>query len=143
MGWRRKGRDKQHGLTLIELLIAAVILAVGLMGLLNLGIYTYSLTRTSDEVAAAYSLGRAAVERLRGMGYVFARPSDVPQWYSVDMQALASSAGAYYRVDTSLIDGSDAPAAHLNLREIVVVVARVSDGTELYRTHTYLAIGGS
>lgn len=143
MRWRSRNRDKQRGLTLVELLIAAVILAVSLMGLLNLGLYTYSLTRSNDEVATAYSLGRAAVERLRGMGYVFARPSDVPQWYSVDMQALGSSAGAYYRVDTSLINGEDAPAAHLNLREIVVVVTRVSDGTELYRTHTYLAIGGS
>jgi hypothetical protein len=77
------------------------------------------------------------------MGYTFAKASLVPQWYRIDMQALNTSTGAYYRVDTSLVDGTDAPAAHLNLREIVVVVTRVSDGRELYRTHTYLAIGGS
>jgi len=141
--------------------MAALILGVGLMSLMGVWIYSFHLTRTTDEVAVAYNLAREAVERLRAMGYYYADPAKLPRWFTVDGAPLAGHQGyaagpsaragakdpaivplgGYFLVDVTITNGSDA-AAPYNLRQIDVVVIRGPDGQELFRTQTYLTQGG-
>ena len=141
----RLRRGRRRGVTLIELLVASVIVATSLMGLVSAWMFSFQVTRRSDETEVAYNLARSAVEQLRAYGFYYADPSIIPAWYDVNQQQTASSTGAYYHLVVAVRNGSDAPpgAGHLILRQVDATVTRVSDGTAIYHTSTYLALGGA
>ncbi len=133
---------RQRGLTLIEALVAALIVGVSLTALMSAWLYSFHMTRRTDELTVAYNLGRMSVERMRAMGYFYADPRGMPEWWDVNMQPSGVT-GAYYRVVTTITTGRDAALPQYNLKQIEVVVQRVSDRAELFRTQTYLTWGGA
>lgn len=159
--FRPRSPRRQRGITFIEILMAALILAVCLMTLMNVWLYSFATTRSTDEIGFAYNLARRAIERLRAQGYYYADPTTIPQYYSIQGTALqehqdspgfapsgapgsvaTAPSAAHYRMVTTIANGSDAVAPY-NLRQISIVVTRLSDGTELFRTQTYLTQGGN
>ena len=140
----RRVARRRSGITIIEILVAMTILAVGLMSLMSVWLYAFGMTRRSDEVDVAYNLARSAVERTRSMGYYYADPTAIGQWYDASQASLANKNGAYYKLDISLTTGNDAPGGngYLNMKQVDVVVTRASDGAELCRTSSYLTLGG-
>jgi Tfp pilus assembly protein PilV len=135
-------RRGERGLTLIEALIATLIVGVSLMALMSAWLYSFNMTRSTDELTVSYNLGRIGVERMRAMGYFYADPNGMPEWWDANMQPTTQQ-NASYRVVTTITTGRDASRSQYNLKQIEVVVVRVSDGAELFRTQTYLTWGGA
>ncbi len=69
----RPGRTNRSvsrpGLTLIELLVASLILVVSLTGMISVWAYMINGTIITDERAGAYECARLVLERARSMGY--------------------------------------------------------------------------
>src|SRR5437879_6465282 len=58
------------GVTFVEVMFASLILVVGLMAMMNVWLFSMQLTRTTDETAVGYSLGRETLEDARKAGYL-------------------------------------------------------------------------
>ena len=142
---------RRRGISLIEVLVAALIMAVSLAGLLNVFFFAGAATRTADQQGIAYSLGRNCMEVVRAGGSHFWNETVVQAGYT------PQSAGLYYRTYDENGDPANAnpayrvvceivaqagPLEHLWRRQVTVEVVRISSGTVLYNARTYLAIGG-
>lgn len=83
---RSSGTLRQHGFSLIEVLIAAIILAVSLLGLISLQTQSYFTTFESRQNVQAIYAAQDIIERLR---------MNRPAWISANL----ASASATYRVN--------------------------------------------
>jgi len=72
---------RQQGFTLIEVMIALVILAAGLLALMTMQIVSIKANAFSSEMTYASMLGQSRLEDLRNMGYdlvIAAGPDTLP-----------------------------------------------------------------
>jgi len=60
----------ERGLTLIELMVALLLLAVSLSGLIGLWAFGFNTTAHSQDIGVAYSVARHEIERGRMIGYL-------------------------------------------------------------------------
>lgn len=61
---------RHRGLTLIELLVALVLLGVGAAGLVALWPFGFTMTRLSQDLGVGYNVARQEVERAKNIGYL-------------------------------------------------------------------------
>ena len=105
MRWLGKGRFRflrgQRGFTLIEVVLAAAILAVIGVGLLNALDTNAKATRTLDEKVVATNLATAYFEAIKAVPYAETYPKDqsplnniiIPPQYDVDIRTEFSTDG--------------------------------------------------
>jgi Tfp pilus assembly protein PilV len=134
-------------MTLIELLAASLILAVAMMGLSVLFLFSWTSTQRNDEQAVAFTLGRMAVERARALGWMYRADTAGSTYYKSDntttgIVQLAGAAGAAFRVDVAY-DDQNAGAERNIFTRVGVQVVRLSDNAVLYSTRIGLTVGGS
>lgn len=60
----------QRGFTFIELLVAVLLMAVALTGLLLCFSHGLSMARHSEDAGVAYSIARQEIERVRNIGFL-------------------------------------------------------------------------
>jgi type IV pilus assembly protein PilV len=105
---------KQAGFTLIEVMIALVILAVGLLALMTMQIVSIRANAFSSEMTYAAMVGQGELEKIRNMNYdsVLAVASAT---YTVD-PALAK--GVEYKTETRVQD--NIPATDMKTVTLIV-----------------------
>lgn len=134
----------QKGTTLIEVLIAGLILAVGIMGVVNLWAVSFRLTLNTTDIGIAYNLGRQAVERTKQSGFRGAHEGTIVTYYTATGEIAPSRDQSRYVVTITVQsdpveNGSPGPNSVRIVRATVTL--RVT-GDLLYATATYLVRGG-
>ena len=147
-----KRRQSRRGTTLVELLVAGLLLAVGMMGLVNTWLFSFRVTENTDNSAIAYSLGRYAIERVKMNGFLNASEGTSEAYYNGNQVSVAQNAATVrFRVTTSVISDAvksgtigvaGAVPADNALRTVTITVRLQPAGTTLYQTNTYMARAG-
>lgn len=130
MRWLGKGKLRflrgQRGLTLIEVLVAAAILAVIGVVLLNALNTNAKATRTLDEQVTATNLATAYIEAIKAMDYAETYPSaeemesiTIPPQYIMNVNIQFSSDGTTW-VDEYL----DGEGKERTIQKLAVTVSR-------------------
>ncbi len=147
-----KSRQSQQGTTLPEVLIAGLLLAIGMMALVNVWAFSFGVTTSTDKSAIAYNLGRFAMERVKMSGFNSSSiegSSDV--YYDASENQLTSSTGAAYKVNTTVVSSavssgtagvSGAVPDPYAYRTVDVTVTDLSNSTMLYESKNYLVRAG-
>jgi type IV pilus assembly protein PilV len=78
-----KGFDNNSGFTLMEVLVAMVILSVGLLGTAALITGIISSNKLSNRISTATVLAQDKMEEIRGVGYVDAEDEDRTEDYNI------------------------------------------------------------
>src|ERR1044072_6958736 len=77
-------RHHQRGFTLIEVLVAIVVLSIGMLGASRLTVSTVSVHTTNEHLAQASSLLQDSMERIKKSGYANTNPGTVTDDYGSD-----------------------------------------------------------
>ena len=143
-------RRARRGVTLIEVLIASLMVSVNLAGVISFWSFAFSLSAQADRLGVASSLGRHALEAVRQTGFTSTPEGTSTLYYDNQggNQTTTQTAGQDYSVTTSVV--SDATIAGSNpvqpaltaLRTITVTVKLISSGQTLYQISTYMARAG-
>lgn len=149
---RQNRRTGRRGMSLVEVLVAALILGVSLAAMVGLWYFSANMTASAEDTAVAYNLARKAIEGAKETGF-FNTPeastsTPVTHYYdaSESLQDGTPSA-ARYRVTTSVVSssyasGSTTVPANNATRTVIVTVFLSSNGSALYSTGTYLVRSG-
>jgi type IV pilus assembly protein PilV len=110
MSFFRRQSKSTKGFTLIEVMIALVILATGLLALMTMQIVSIRTNAFSSEMTYASMLAQSRLEQIRNMSY------DSVQTISPDeiVHASAATKGTEYEVQTNVVEthvDADTPAA--------------------------------
>lgn len=117
---RYNKKDKENGFTLIEVLIAIVILSVGLLGMAALTVGIINGNKFSNDLTTATTLAQDKMEDIRRLGY-----SRTPATTTTDTEDYSAITGyaAYKRVTVTTVDS---PA--VGMKAITVTTYWDSDG---------------
>jgi len=75
--WRH-GRSRRHGMTLVEVMVAMLVLATGLLAFLGAFVQSRRVTESSVLHAAASSLVYGLLEQMKGLDYTSVPSGDPP-----------------------------------------------------------------
>jgi prepilin-type N-terminal cleavage/methylation domain-containing protein len=151
----------RRGASLPELLVALLILAVGLMGMMSAYGMIFTSIDGSGKLNSAHHIARRGVERVKVAGFwnapIGALQSgvgvyDYPAGYYSDTgELLPDSTGAFYRLDIQVTDAPVMPVtggtneyalSSRTRRNVSSTVVRISDGEVLATMGTLLVRGG-
>jgi len=149
---KHRTRKRVLGITLVELLIAALLLAIGLMGLINAWVFSFNITTASDDLGVAYNLGRYAMEQVKMNGFYAQPEGTVTTYYDgTENQVAQTSASNRYTVTVSVVSDAvksgtagqaGAVQADNALRTVNITVKLSATNTVLFQTNTYLVRAG-
>jgi type IV pilus assembly protein PilV len=105
---------KQSGFTLIEVMIALIILAVGLLALMTMQIVSIKANAFSSEMTYAAMLGQSKLEAVRNMNYDDVVAAD-PAAYSIDPTLTK---GVKYTIERQV--QNDTPATDMKTVTLIV-----------------------
>lgn len=116
----RPNKNNDNGFTLIEVLIAIVILSVGLLGMASLTVGIINGNKFSNDMTTATTLAQDKMEDVRRQGY-----SGTPATTTTDTEDYSAITGyaAYKRVTVTTVDS---PA--VGMKAITVTTYWDSDG---------------
>ena len=127
---------KQSGFTLIEVMIALVILAVGLLALMTMQIVSIKANAFSSEMTYAAMLGQRELENVRNMNYdnvtALARttfdvdPTTKGVAYSIERQVQNDIPATDMKMVTLIIDWMGRPAGSDTAQPTVLFTTRFS-----------------
>lgn len=132
---------RRRGMTMIEILVAALILMVSCAGVVSMWYVAYAFTHQADETGLAYTVGRRTLESLKQTGYSangFQLSADGATTRYYDAQGndtTASPSGHVLAVQTRLTTNN-------GLQTALVTVIGVSEGLVFYQSLTYLVRNG-
>lgn len=134
---------RRRGLTLIELLVAVLIMGVALAGLMGLWTFGFNTTARSADVALGYNIARREVERQHTVGYVLQPVSGTFTHHYDGEGAPAAEADARFVATTTVETLPDPGGTIKALRWIDVEVRAMNRGNEVvFSTRTYFVRGG-
>ncbi len=152
MKMRGRHRQLRGGITLVDLLVAALIMSIGIMALVNTWLFSFRVTTNTDDAAVAYSIGRYAMERVKMSGFVSAAEGSSTQYFSGTQASVSSnSSNRRFDVATSIVSDqvssgtagqAGAVPAEGALRTVTVTVRIYPSDRLLYQTNTYLVRAG-
>ncbi|HSV72675.1 MAG TPA: prepilin-type N-terminal cleavage/methylation domain-containing protein [Chthonomonadales bacterium] len=140
----RRGRRARAGFTLVEVLVAGLILSIGILAISRLWIVSHELTIGTDDTGIAYNLGRMAMEHTKLAGFHSAPEGSATAHFDAN-QNPTTQAQARFAVTTTIatsppVSGSGPdPSA---IRTVTVSVRRIATNQVLYRTDTFLVRAG-
>ncbi len=137
-------RRKLHqGGTYVEVLVAGALFSIGLMALMNIWLYSFRQTISTDELSVAYNLGRQAMERAKMSGFYNLVEGSTTNYYDGNQNLIQQGASnAVYYVTTTVTSN---PTGHpLNaLLTVTINVGTVSSpSSTLYTSSEYMVRGG-
>lgn len=144
-------QKRRRGFTIINALVASLIVATCLGGMVSMFYFSINMTRQSDEVSVAYSLARQAMEQVKETGFANTAESVSPSYTYFDNNGnlqSQKSASTHFQlgitvVSSSTVNGSNpvqpSPAA---LRTVTITVTNVSNNQQICQMNTYLARAG-
>jgi prepilin-type N-terminal cleavage/methylation domain-containing protein len=153
MNARSKVGRRRRGVTLIEILVASLIVSVCVASLTSLWSFSYTLTTRTYDQDAAYALARNTLEAIKQTGFTYTAeaPTNAPvvHYYKADMTPTDNNtAAARYKVSASvvsdlIVSGSNpVQPANNALRTVTVTVALYPGGQTIYQSGTYLVRAG-
>jgi prepilin-type N-terminal cleavage/methylation domain-containing protein len=144
---RRRGRrERSGGFTLIEVLVASVIVGTCIAAVVTMWAVAFKLSSSADRTSVAYSIGRRALEEVKETGFQDSTEGTSTLYYDpqgANRSATRTSVHCYAvvtSVATDVMNGS-APAAAA-LRTITVTVRFLNPDSTVYQCSTYLARAG-
>ena len=146
-----KRRRTRRAITFVELLVSALLMSIGVMGLVGTWAFSYRVTENTDNVGMAYNVGRMVLEQVKLQG--FAAPEGSQSYYFTGNAAGCKSYDAVCRyVVTSLITSdavtsgtpgqAGAVPAQNALRTVQLTVRRKDNNATLWTTQTRLVRAG-
>jgi prepilin-type N-terminal cleavage/methylation domain-containing protein len=133
---RNDAKCRRSGFTIIEVLVATMILSVLIAGSVSAWVFMLNLTVKVDNSGVAYSLGRQSIERIKQTG--FFNTTEV------------AGGNHVYKVVTSVISGTPIDIgggvikpADDTLRTVTVSVYSWPGNLLIYTMGTYLARAGT
>ena len=138
----------RRGLTLIELLVAMLIVGVALTGLISLFFFGFRTTEGAQDMGIAYNISRQELERVRNIGFLRLPPNwSRVQGYDFDTvsQSWRESPSADPLFIATVIADPGVPPSGVDstsLRRVRVTVTVRGKTAPLVVTETYLTRGG-
>ena len=134
---------KRRGLTLIELLVALLLVGVALGALVALWPLGFSMTRRSQDIGVGYNVARQEVERAKNMGFLILPEAAWTTAYD-GLGNPTASANPHFTATTSVQTIPDAYGeVHSRcLRVLHVQVTERDVSGSVFESTTYLARGG-
>jgi uncharacterized protein (TIGR02598 family) len=132
----------RRGLTLVELLVALVIMGVVLGGLLGLFSFGFNATRQSQDMGAGYNIARLEIEKVRTVGFML--QAEGTQTTGYDGNGQPTEGSPHFLATTTVHTLPDANG-QINtgcLREVTVEVISKDDLQPVFTTTSYLTKGG-
>ena len=142
----RHRRRTKRGFTLIEVLVAALIVSVCLAATVSMWYFSFRISANTDAQGAAYSLGRRAMEEVKETGFQDTTEGTATVYYDKQggSKSAARTSAHVYSVTTvvasSKLSGS-APASDA-LRTVTITVTSLATNQTVYQTSTYLVRAG-
>lgn len=142
----RHRRRTKRGFTLIEVLVAAVIVSVCLAATVSMWYFSFRMSVNTDAQGAAYNLGRRAMEEVKETGFQDTVEGTATLYYDKlgGSKSATRVAAHVYSVTTvvtsSKLNGS-VPASDA-LRTVSITVTSLATNQTLYQTSTYLVRAG-
>jgi|YelNatPaOPRAMG01_1025707.scaffolds.fasta_scaffold24186_3 Tfp pilus assembly protein PilV len=136
-------RKLRQGGTYVEVLVAGALFSIGLMALMNIWLYSFRQTISTDELSVAYNLGGQAMERAKMAGFYNLVEGSTTNYYDGNQNLTQQGASnAVYYVTTTVT--SNPPGHPLNaLLTVTINVGLVSSpGSTLYTSSEYMVRGG-
>jgi type IV pilus assembly protein PilV len=121
---QRPQRAPQRGFTLLEVLVALVVLAIGMLGLSRLTVATVSVQTANARLAKASALLQDSLERIKQTGYSYGGAVTATVTDPYDSLASYNTYGGttfnyrLYKRVTSVVAQSPAP----NMKTVTVTV---------------------
>ncbi len=143
---RRQGRARTggtRGFTIIEALIASLIMASSVMAMISLWNFTFNLTVKADNVGAAYTVGRHAMERVKLAGFDYATEGVTTLYYDQQGGSESANKGAQHRLRmvTNIVSDPGYPS-YSAVRTVIITVTVLNTGQTLYTTGATLTKKG-
>lgn len=123
-----KGNHCSMGFTLIEVLVAIVILSVGLLGMASLTVGIIHGNKFSNEMTTATTLGQDKMEDVRNLGYSGVAP---------ESKAVVSSPYTGYKREVTV--SNDSPASGMKTVTVKVYWGGTNMETHNVELKTILA----
>ncbi len=137
----RKGM--MPGFVLVEALVASLILALSVMAMISLWYFSFGITTKADNVGAAYTVGRHAMERVKLSGFDFAAEGTTTLYYDHlgGSESATQGANSRMRVVTSVSSQGGYPS-YSSYRTVKITVTLLDTGETLYTTGAELVKRG-
>ncbi len=143
-------RSKRAGISLIESLVAAVIIAAAAMGVISVFGFGYGITLSTADTSEAYNVSRDALEQVRLKGFYNAPEGAATSYYNRDGSGPNATAGTntLYKVVTTITSdklqtsGTTTSPAEDAVRAVKIVVTNYRTNAVLFTTGTNLARAG-
>ncbi len=143
---------RRRGVTFVELMVASLLVAIGLGGLVHMWAFSFQVTVNNEDIGMAYNLGNQRMEAVKIAGFANAPEGTTSTYYDGnEMPVAAGATAALYRLDVNIVSSavtsgtagmSGAVPADTALRTVTITGTVIPSGKTLYRTYTYLAKGG-
>ena len=144
-------RRTRRGITFVELLVSALLMSIGVMGLVGTWAFSYRVTENTDNVGMAYNVGRMVLEQYKLMG--FSAPEGPANFYFDGNAQGCSSTSTSCRfwvtvqITSDLVQSGTAGVTgavpnQYALRTLTLDVKRKSTGASLWQTQTRLVKAG-
>jgi prepilin-type N-terminal cleavage/methylation domain-containing protein len=130
-------RATTRGFTIIEVMMALTVLAIGMLGIIALQKTTVVSNQEAQQITVANAIARTWIERLQRDAARWTRPS--PTWPTSDISSTAWLGGAggatspWFRPTVSSLEPTASPAFDLNGSDVAV-----TDPNGVYCTHLRL-----
>ncbi|MCW5943382.1 MAG: type II secretion system protein [Fimbriimonadaceae bacterium] len=142
---------RRRGATIIEGLVAAVVLALSLAGMVSMWSFTVQASSSTDRLGVSYTLARQVMEQAKILGFQNL-PEGVTTTY-FDANGLSMGAtGAKYTVTRTVTTANPVYLTHVQsgaqtliggVRTVTVFVDAAVGSAEDYRLTSYLVNSGS
>jgi len=139
-----KRNRRQSGITMVEVLVAGIVLVTSVVALIQFMYVNFALTAKANYISTGYTMARTAVEYVREQGFTNAAEGTTTVYYDANATYPPSTSqvsSSVYSCSTLIasdqLNGSTpAPTA---LRKVTVTVTLLSSGLIVYQTTTALA----
>ena len=136
-------RRNRGGFTIIEALIAVVIMFTSVAAMVSLWDFSFRMTTNADNEGVAYTIGRHETERIKQSGFDFAPEGSYTTYYSaLGVAHSVQQDGDRFRVTTTVTSMGAYPSYDSTRTVTVTVVSLLPKVETLYRTGTLLVKAG-
>lgn len=92
LSWYRKSLKGTRGFTLVEIMVALLVLTVGFLGVIGLLYTTIDRNRFAGQITEATTLAQDKIEQLKALGYAAAGTNST----ETGLTATATTSGGIY-----------------------------------------------
>jgi len=143
---RRRGPTRGRAFTLIEVLVASIVVGVCLAGIVSMWSFAFSLSAQSGSKTTGYSIGRRALEEVKETGFQDTAEGTTTVYYDSSGGSKSTTLASNHAYTVTTVVSTDvmngAVPASTALRTVTVTVTERSSGATVFTCSTYLARAG-